>query len=111
LLQHFQFHEWIDTRKLPWREKIIDATGSKSDYFRQMDEFREARANKCHEIDIHVCIEEMCTHMREIELKKEEEELKQREEALKQWEEELRIREEQLEKHKKKCVTAFHCTL
>jgi hypothetical protein len=48
-----------------------------------MEEFREAGANKHHERDLHVRIKEMHTHMREIELK-EEEELKQCE-ALKKW--------------------------
>jgi hypothetical protein len=41
-----------------------------------MEEFREARANKHCERDLHVRIMEMHTHMREIELN-EEEELKQ----------------------------------
>jgi hypothetical protein len=45
----------------------------------------------------------MHNHMREIELKEEEEYLKQHEEALKRW-------EEQLKKRKKKHVTLFHCT-
>jgi hypothetical protein len=46
---------------------------SKSTYLRQMEEFREARANKHHERDIHVHIKGMHTHMRETELKEEEE--------------------------------------
>jgi hypothetical protein len=73
-----------------------------------MEEFHEAGANKHHERDLHVRIKEMHTHIREIELK-EEEELKQCE-ALKKWGGGLRIWEEQLEKRKKKCVTSFHCT-
>jgi hypothetical protein len=43
----------------------------------------------------------MHTHIRENQLKKEEE-IKQREEALTKCDEELSIREEQLEKHKNK---------
>jgi hypothetical protein len=69
----------------------------------------ESRANKRHKRDIHVCINEMHTHMREIELK-EEEEFKQHKEVLKKWEEELRILDEQLEKRKKKHIMLFHCT-
>jgi hypothetical protein len=42
---------------------------SKSKYFRQMEEFCEAGANKCRERDLH-------THMRETELKEKEEVLK-----------------------------------
>jgi hypothetical protein len=70
-------------RKLPWREMIIDAAESKSAYLRQMEEFRQARANKHHERDLHVRIKEMHTHMRETELKEEEED---EEEDLKQHE-------------------------
>jgi hypothetical protein len=98
-------------RKLPWREKAINTVELKSTYLRQMEEFREARANKHRERELHDRIKDMHTHMREMELKEEEEEkLKQCEEAIKKWKEELRIREEQLEKHKKKCITSFHCT-
>jgi hypothetical protein len=61
---------------------IIDAVESKSTYLRLMKEFREATANKRRERDLHVWLKEMHTHMRETELK-EEEELQQREEALK----------------------------
>jgi hypothetical protein len=70
-------------RKLPWREMIIDAVESKSVYLRRIEEFRPARANKRRERDLHVRIKEMHTHMREIELREEEEEHKQRGEALK----------------------------
>jgi hypothetical protein len=38
-----------------------------------MEVFREARANKRHERDLHIHIKQMYTHMRETELKKEEE--------------------------------------
>jgi hypothetical protein len=47
-----------------------------------MEEFREARANKRRKRKSHICIKEMHTHLRETELK-EEEELKKREEAVK----------------------------
>jgi hypothetical protein len=47
-----------------------------------MEEFHQARANKCRERDLHVRIKEMHTHMREIELN-EEEEFKQCEESMK----------------------------
>jgi hypothetical protein len=64
---------------------IIDATEPKSAYLRRMEEFYKARANKCHKRDLHVRIKEMYTHMRETELKKEEEQFKQHEEVLKKW--------------------------
>jgi hypothetical protein len=57
-------------RKLPWSKKIIDAAESKSEYLRRMEEFREARANKRHERDLHVRIKEMHTHMRKLNLSK-----------------------------------------
>jgi hypothetical protein len=60
-----------------------------------METFREVRANKRHRRDIHIRIKEMHTHMRETELK-EEEELKQCEKPIKKWKEELRIHDEQL---------------
>jgi hypothetical protein len=46
-----------------------------------MEAFREATANKRRERYLHVCLNEINTHMRETEMK-EEEELKQCEEAL-----------------------------
>jgi hypothetical protein len=52
---------------------IIDATEPKSTYLRPMEEFRQARTNKCRERDIYVHIKEMHTHMSETELKLEEE--------------------------------------
>jgi hypothetical protein len=63
-------------------------------YLQQMEAFCEARDNKHNKRDLHVCIKEMHTHMRETELKEEEEEeeeIKQREEALRKQEEELGI--------------------
>jgi tRNA(Glu) U13 pseudouridine synthase TruD len=80
LLQACQFREWIDTRKLFWREKIIDVVESKSITY-DKEEFRKVRANKRRERDLHVHINEMHIHMRETESKKEE--LKQYEKALK----------------------------
>jgi hypothetical protein len=87
----------------------INVVEEKSLYLQQMEIFREARANKRHERDLHVCWKEMHTHMREAELKKEEE-LKQYEEALRKREEELRIQKEEFEKRKKKRVISFYCT-
>jgi hypothetical protein len=67
-----------------------------------MEAFRKARTTKRCERNLYVHIKEMHTHMRETELKKEEE-LKQCEKKiLKKWEKELRISEEQLEKRKKR---------
>jgi hypothetical protein len=85
LLQPCQFLEWIDTRKLPRREKTINAVEPKLLYLQQMESFHEVKANKRYERDIHVHIKEMHTHMRETELKKEEEELKQHEESIRRW--------------------------
>jgi hypothetical protein len=51
-----------------------------------MEEFCHAMASKYRERDLHVYIKEMHTHIREIELK-EEEELQQCKEALKKLEE------------------------
>jgi hypothetical protein len=47
-----------------------------------MEEFRETRANKRRKRKSYICIKEMHTHLRETELK-EEEELKQHEEGVK----------------------------
>jgi hypothetical protein len=47
---------------------IIDATESTSVYLRQMEEFRQAKANKHRERDLNIHIKEMHTHMRETEL-------------------------------------------
>jgi hypothetical protein len=87
---------------------IIDATEPKLEYLRRMEEFRQARANKHRERDLHIHIKKMRMHIRETKLK-EEEELKQRE-VLQKWDEELSIREKQLKKYKKKRVTSFYCT-
>jgi hypothetical protein len=65
-----------------------------------METFYKARSNQRHERDLHVRINKMHTHIRETELK-EEEELKQREETITKRDEELRIQEEQMEKCKK----------
>jgi cation transport ATPase len=89
-------------RKLPGREKAISMVELKSSYLRQMEAFREARANKHRERNLHIHVKNMHTHTRETELKEEEEERKQCE-AIKKQEEELRISEEQLKKSKKTC--------
>jgi ATP-dependent helicase YprA (DUF1998 family) len=70
----------------------IHATESKREYLQQMEEMRErwARQLEGREFDIH--IKKMHAHMRDTELKEEEEEeLREREEALKKREEELAI--------------------
>jgi hypothetical protein len=82
LIHHYHFRQWIDTRKLPWREKTINTIESKLAYLRQIEAFRKARAIKCCERDLHAHINEMHTYMRETELK-EEEYLKQREKVSK----------------------------
>jgi hypothetical protein len=43
---------------------IIDATESKSVYLRQMEEFRQAKANKHRERDLNIHIKEMHSHER-----------------------------------------------
>jgi hypothetical protein len=52
---------------------IIDTAESKSAYLRQIEKFRQGRTNKRRERNLHIHIKEMCTHMRETGLKKEEE--------------------------------------
>jgi hypothetical protein len=93
-------------RKLPGREKAISMVELKSSNLRQMEAFREARANKHRERDLHIHVKNMHTHTRETELKEEEEERKQCE-AIKKQEEELRISEEQLKKSKKNMLHHF----
>jgi hypothetical protein len=50
-------------RKLPGREKAISMVELKSSYLRQMEAFREARANKRRERDLHIHVKNMHTHM------------------------------------------------
>jgi hypothetical protein len=61
-------------------------------------------------IELDIRIKEMHAHMRDTELKEEEEELREYEEALKKRKEELAICERELQKQKKKSHTSFNCT-
>jgi hypothetical protein len=60
-------------RKLPLSEQKIEAKESISLYIQQKDAFHKAQASMQHEGELHVCIKEMHTHTRKIEIKEEEE--------------------------------------
>ena len=109
-MQPCEFRQWIDMRKITPAELRIDAKEGTSLYFQQMEAFREKRATKRREAEMHLRIKDMHNHMRETELKEEEEQLREREEAIKKREEDLKLREEQLQKRQKKRTMAFRST-